>query len=134
MNFLKQRNFLIAVLFLIFGIMTVVSGGRSLFTEEGIATRGNIVPLVLWFNFIAGFFYLLAGLSTFNIKACVKKLSVVLASLSSIVLIYLIIHIYKGGLYETKTVLAMNFRTFFWIGFAVYFQRSNFFNRNECNC
>ena len=61
MNLLKQRKFQIAVLFIVFGIMTVVSGGRSLFTEEGIATRGNIVPIVLWFNFMAGFFYLLAG-------------------------------------------------------------------------
>ncbi len=134
MNLLKQRKFQIAVLFLVFGIMTVVSGGRSLFTEEGITTRGNIVPLVLWFNFIAGFFYLLAGVSTFKMKTCVKKLSVVLASLSSIVLLYLAVHIYQGGLYETKTVVAMSFRTFFWIAFAVYFHRSDFFSKTECRC
>lgn len=134
MNLLKQRNFQIAILFFVFGIMTVASGGRSLFTEEGIATRGNIIPLVLWFNFIAGFFYLLAGLSILKMKPCVKRLSIFLASFSSIVMLYLAIHIYQGGFYEIKTVVAMSFRTFFWIAFAVYFHRSNLFSKTECPC
>ena len=44
---LKKKNVWIGLIFLIFGLMTILSGGRSLFTESGIATRGNIVPLVL---------------------------------------------------------------------------------------
>lgn len=134
MSFLKKKNVQIALLFLVFGIMTLISGGRSLFTEAGVASRGNIVPVVLWFNFIAGFFYLMAGISTFRLKVCVKKLAIVLAVLNTIVLLYLANHIYQGGLYENKTVVAMSFRTVFWIFFAVYFQRSEMFKKMECHC
>lgn len=134
MSFLKKKNVQIALVFAIFGVMTIISGGRSLFTETGVTSRGNIVPLVLWFNFIAGFLYLMAGMSTFRLRACVKKLSVALAVLNSIVLLYLAIYIYQGGLYENRTVVAMSFRTIFWIFFAIYFYRSDLFKKIECNC
>ncbi len=42
---LKQRNFQISVLISVFDGTTIASGGRSLFSEAGIATRGNIVPI-----------------------------------------------------------------------------------------
>lgn len=131
MNILKQKNVLVALLFLLFGFMTIISGGRSLFTESGVATRGNIVPVVLWFNFLAGFFYLLAGILTFRLKACAKKIAVILAILNIIVLSYLAIHVYQGGLYENKTIMAMTFRTFFWIFFAVYLRKSDMFKKWE---
>lgn len=43
----------------VFGLATVISGGRALF---GGADMGAVVPFVLWFNFVAGFAYLLAGI------------------------------------------------------------------------
>lgn len=47
---------------LVFGLLTVFSGGTALFGGEAARTAvGNAVPFVLWFNFIAGFFYVLAG-------------------------------------------------------------------------
>jgi hypothetical protein len=133
MNF-KKKNIWIGFVFLIFGLMTILSGGRSLFTESGIATRGNIVPLVLWFNFVAGFFYLIASVSIFKMKTCVKKLSTALAVSNTFVLAYLLNHIFQGQLYEHKTLIAMIFRTSFWILVALYFRKSNLFNRIECNC
>ena len=42
----------------VFGAMTVFSGGRALF---GGADMGAVVPWVLWFNFFAGFFYIIAS-------------------------------------------------------------------------
>ncbi len=134
MNFFKLKNEQIAFVFLVFGVMTIMSGGRALFTEVGVSTRGNIVPLVLWFNFIAGFFYIIAGISTFKLKACVKKLSVLLAILNILVWLYLVNHIYQGGLYENKTLVAMTFRTVFWISFAIYFHKSDIFKKTECRC
>lgn len=131
---LKKKNVWIGLIFLIFGLMTILSGGRSLFTESGIATRGNIVPLVLWFNFIAGFFYLVASVSIFKMKTCIKKLSLAIAVSSAFVLAYLLNHIFQGQLYELKTLVAMIFRTSFWIIFAIYFHRSNLFKKIECNC
>lgn len=121
--FYLTRN-IIASLFFIFGAMTILAGGRSLFTEVGIATRGNIVPLVLWFNFIAGFFYLLAGVAVILKKqSLIKIVSSSLAVLSVIVLLYLLNHINGGGLYEVKTLIAMSFRASFWGIFAIYFHK-----------
>lgn len=46
-----------------FGVMTVKSGGFALFGGiEGKEFAGKYVPFVLWFNFIAGFFYAISGL------------------------------------------------------------------------
>lgn len=134
MNLLKQKNVQIALVILVFALMTIIAGGRSLFTEAGVAARGNIVPLVLWFNFIAGFLYLVAGIATFRMKACVKKLAVVLAVLNVGVLLYLLSHIFQGGLYENKTVVAMIFRTLFWVAFATYFNKSGMFKKVDCHC
>ncbi len=125
----KPKNFLIALLFVLFGVVTVTSGGKALFTEAGISARGNIVPLVLWFNFLAGFFYVLAGVLTFKRNTTVIKLSTLLALLNIFVLVYLFIHIYQGGLFENRTLYAMSFRTLFWVVFAVYFLKSNHFKK-----
>jgi len=43
----------------VFGLLTIVSGGRALF---GGVDMGAAVPFVLWFNFLAGFAYVLAGI------------------------------------------------------------------------
>ena len=34
---------------IVFGFATVISGGKSLFTEVGSIAAGNYVPFVLWF-------------------------------------------------------------------------------------
>lgn len=45
-----------------FGIVTIIVGGKTLFGGQvERASAGNIVPFVLWFNFIAGFAYIIAG-------------------------------------------------------------------------
>ena len=102
----------------VFGSLTIVSGGRALFTEAGISSRGNIVPLVLWFNFVSGFFYLAVVVSIFKFETYFKRLSIALAVLNSIVLLYLLIHISLGGLFESRTLFAMCFRAAFWIAFV----------------
>ena len=46
----------LAVVAVLFGLLTVFSGGRTLFGGEGARlAAGAIVPFVLWFNFIGGF-------------------------------------------------------------------------------
>lgn len=52
---------------LAFGAVTVFSGGRALFGDvRERASVDNAVDFVLWFNFIAGFFYMLAGVALFS--------------------------------------------------------------------
>ncbi len=48
-----------AAVAVIFGLLTIVSGGRALF---GGVDMGAVVPFVLWFNFVAGFAYVLTGI------------------------------------------------------------------------
>jgi hypothetical protein len=127
MNLLKKRNIQVGLVILIFGVMTLVSGGRAIFTEEGIASRGHIVPLVLVFNFIAGFFYFFASILTFKLNPSVKMLAIALAVSCGMVWLYLIYHILHGGLYEHRTLVAMSFRTIFWVVLAIYFRRSRLF-------
>ena len=48
----------LAVVTVLFGLLTVLSGGRTLFGGEAARlAAGAIVPFVLWFNFVAGFAY-----------------------------------------------------------------------------
>jgi len=55
-----------AVVAVAFGIVTIIVGGKTLFGGPAErAAAGNIVPFVLWFNFIAGFAYVVAGCGVF---------------------------------------------------------------------
>jgi len=51
---LSRPALVAAVVALAFGALTVVSGGMDM---------GAVVPFVLWFNFLAGFAYITAGLA-----------------------------------------------------------------------
>lgn len=46
----------------LFGIATIKEGWSVLFTEAGKQNAGSFVSFVLWFNFSAGFVYILAGI------------------------------------------------------------------------
>ena len=60
-----QRNVwngMMAVIAIAFGLVTIKEGGTVLFGNEAARTAaGNYVPFVLWFNFLAGFAYVIAG-------------------------------------------------------------------------
>ena len=47
---------------IILGLATIAEGGSVLLgSRSATAAAGNFVPLVLWVNFLSGFFYVLAG-------------------------------------------------------------------------
>ncbi len=100
----------------IFGILTVISGGIVLFTDGSAhQSAGNFVPFVVWFNFITGFIYILAGAGLSRRKRWVIPLSFGLLMAILVVFSVLGIHILQGGAYETRTLAAMSFRAFFWL-------------------
>src|SRR5665811_181370 len=73
------------ILAVAFGVGTVFEGGRTLFGRPEIReSAGNIVPFVLWFNFIAAFAYLMAGLGLLLWKRWAAQLSagIAIATLS----------------------------------------------------
>lgn len=110
---------------LVFGLLTIFSGGMALFGGEAArAAVGNAVPFVLWFNFIAGFFYVLAGLGLLLNRSWAVWLSIAIAVATVLVLAAFGLHVAGGGLYEMRTVGAMLLRTVVWAIIAVVGWRS----------
>lgn len=109
-------SFTLGLLAIGFGVMTLKSGGFALFGGvEGKDFAGQYVPFVLWFNFIAGFFYVISGVGIILKTKWALKLSIALAVLTLLVFLGFGIHIFLGNSYETRTIGAMSIRAIFWI-------------------
>ena len=114
---------------ILFGLLTIKSGGMVLFVDgPDRVAAGNYVPFVLWFNFIAGFFYVIAGVGLWFIQRWAMWLSGVIVISTLVVFALLNLHIYNGGLFEFRTVIAMSLRSIVWsvIAFYAYLK----FNKN----
>lgn len=106
----------------VFGALTIASGGQALF--GGAAAQGsvgNAVPFVLWFNFLSGFAYVLAGIGIFLRKPWATALAAALSLAILAVYAFFGLHVLRGGAYEARTVGAMGLRAAVWIGIAIYF-------------
>lgn len=97
---------------IVFGIMTVVSGGLALFDGAGM---GAVVPFVLWFNFAAGFAYMLAGAGLWRGAGWAPALSAGIALTTAAIFAAFLWHVWHGGAYEARTMGAMILRTGIWI-------------------
>jgi len=107
---------LAAVLAMLFGVATLVSGGRVLFGPAAARlAAGSYVPFVLWFNFLAGFAYIVVGAALLAKARWAAMAAVTIAAASLIVGIALGLHVLGGGAYELRTVVAMTVRTSFWV-------------------
>ncbi len=105
---------------IVFGVMTLFSGGNVLFGGAvARAGAGDVVDFVLLFNFGAGFAYVVAGAGTALGKRWALHLARVLAGATLLVFAALGVHIAMGGLFEVRTVGAMAVRSMFWIGQAL---------------
>jgi hypothetical protein len=102
-----------------FGALTIASGGRALFgSVEARAAVGNAVPFVLWFNFLAGFAYVVAGAGLLFREKWAAWLSSAIALATVLVFGAFAIHVMGGGAYEVRTVYAMILRAAVWITIA----------------
>jgi hypothetical protein len=109
-----------AILAVLFGVLTVVSGALALFgSVDARAAAGNAVPFVLWFNFLAGFVYALAGAGLFLWTRWGAQLSALLAITTVIVFAAFGWHVFSGGAFEIRTVGAMLLRSGVWIAIAI---------------
>ena len=115
---------IITVTAVVFGLLTIKSGGSVLFID-GIAREeaGNYVPFVLWFNFLAGFAYLLAGAGLFMQKHWAAWISIFIVVATVVVFAFFGIHILNEGMYEARTVAAMSLRTVVWALIAMFAYR-----------
>ncbi|RQP11286.1 MAG: hypothetical protein EAS51_06490, partial [Microbacteriaceae bacterium] len=104
-----------AIVAAIFGLLTVVSGGRTLF---GGVDMGAVVPFVLWFNFVAGFAYVLAGIGLWRGAGWAPILSLGIAVATAAVSAAFLWHVLSGGAWEARTMGAMILRTGVWAAVA----------------
>ena len=110
----------LAIIAVVFGALTLYSGGRNLFNDAVIAQAGNTIGFVLWFNFLAGFAYIFAGYLLWQWKLCGVRLSAVIAGATVLVFLAMGIYVIQfGGLYSGKTVAAMVLRSSVWLLIAV---------------
>lgn len=105
-----------------FGLLTLKEGGMTLSGDEAaIAAAGNYVPFVLWFNFVAGFAYVAAGIGLWRWRPWAAWLAVAIAAATAIAFAAFGIHVAFGAAYEQRTVIAMTLRLLVWLciaGFA----------------
>lgn len=112
-----------AMIAVVFGVLTIFAGGQALFgSAEARAAVGDAVPFVLWFNFLAGFAYVVAGIGLYLRRPWAVRLSIAILLATILVMIAFGIHLLLGGAYEMRTVGAMSLRTVVWgaiVGVAV---------------
>ena len=106
---------LIAGVAVAFGLLSIKSGGSVLFLDDSFReAAGNYVPFVLWFNFIAGFVYIIAGVGLWLQKYWAVWISIFIVVATLIVFSILGMHIFQGGSYEVRTIGVMSLRTAVW--------------------
>ncbi len=120
-----SRTTVVGVIAIAFGFLTIFSGGTALFGGlEARAAAGSAVPFVLWFNFIAGFVYILAGLAILVRNRIAYALSVAILGATLLVFAALLVHVLMGGAYEQRTVIAMIFRSAVWLAISIALRTS----------
>lgn len=110
---------IIALIAVGFGIMTLKGGGAVLFGDEAARTAaGNYLLWLLWFNFLSGFVYIVTGIGLWLQKRWAAQLSVALAAAIALAFAVFGLHIFSGGEFEQRTVIAMSVRLGVWSGIA----------------
>lgn len=118
----KSSRFMksLAVFALVFGLMTIVSGGGVLFgPDTARAQAGAYLPFVVWFNFFAGFVYMFAGVCIWREKALANTLATLIAVSSGLIAVIFAGFVLSGADFEMRTVGALVLRTGVWAAIAI---------------
>lgn len=103
----------------LFGLMTLREGGAVLFVDGAArVAAGDYVPFVLWFNFLAGFAYVVAGTGLVFGRPWAGRIALIIAAATLIVFVAFGVHIVGGGAFEMRTVVAMTLRSVIWCSIA----------------
>lgn len=116
----------IAVFALLFGVITLFKSGGVLFGPQSARDAvGDYIPFVVTFNFVAGFFYILAAIGIWAGRSWGNTVAVLIAVGTLLVTIAFAIHVLMGGSYEMQTVGALGIRAGFWVIIALVLRRGS---------
>ena len=79
---------------------------------------GDYVPFVLWFNFLAGFAYVVSGVGLVFGRPWAGRVALVIAAATLIVFAAFGAHVFGGGAFEMRTAVAMTLRSVIWCSIA----------------
>ncbi|HET9033732.1 MAG TPA: hypothetical protein VFN25_12605 [Dokdonella sp.] len=109
----------ISILAIAFGLLTVKEGGTVLFGGDAArAAAGHYVPFVLWFNFLAGFAYVVAGAGLWWRQRWAARLAIAICAATLLIFSIFLFHIGSGGSWEQRTLFAMILRSGVWLTIA----------------
>lgn len=104
----------------VFGLITLFAGGSvALGFSPARQAAGSVVEFVVWFNFLAGAAYVLAGFGLWRRKAWAFGLSAAIALATGSVLVLFFWQISSGIAFEPRTGYALGFRTLVWVIIAL---------------
>ena len=117
-------TWIVTTVAIVFGLLTIKSGGSVIFIDgEARQAAGNYVPFVVWFNFLAGFVYIIAGAGLWAQKRWAARLSLLIVVATLIIFAILGLYILDDGMYEMRTIIAMCLRSIIWISIAIFAYR-----------
>jgi hypothetical protein len=100
--------------------MTIREGGAVLFVDGAArVAAGDYVPFVLWFNFLAGFVYVIAGVGLVFGRPWAARVALIIAAATLGIFAIFGAHVLSGGAFEMRTVVAMTLRSVIWCLIAV---------------
>lgn len=105
-----------AIIAALFGLVTVYSGGMVLFgSADARAIVGDAVPIVLWFNFLAGFAYILGAVALFYLQPWAELIAWLIGLSTLLIFAVFIVLAFSGTPFEWRTIGAMALRSGFWL-------------------
>ena len=105
----------VAVLAMLFGALTLFSAGNILFGADRVRElAGAYIPFVVWFNFAAGFLYILTAVGIWLGRKWTFNLAIFIAAATIVTALAFGIQVSQGAAFEMRTVGALAIRTGFW--------------------
>ncbi len=109
----------LAIAAALFGALTLFKGGSVLFGPDSARVAvGDYVPFVVWFNFLAGFAYLVGAYAIWTAHTWAQPLALGIALATLGVGMAFAIHAMSGGAFSLQTVGALPLRLGFWLFIA----------------
>lgn len=109
-----------SIIAILFGVATVISGGSVIFAlGQAQQAAGDYLPFVVWFNFLAGFAYILAGIGLFTWQGWAVNLSIIIAAATLVIFALFVLRVLAGAPYEPRTIGAMVLRSGLWLIIAL---------------